>query len=116
MPNHVHMVIGVRARYIVPVAQPVRTPEKFGEPVAGSIPTIIRSFKAAVARQVQKELGMVGRTIWQKNYFERVLRNGKEYADASRYVAENPSRWDWDEENLKQESPKLRGKLMNSVR
>ncbi len=65
----------------------------------GSIPTIVRTFKAAVARRAKKELGMDGGDIWQRNYFERVLRDGKEYADASKYILENPMRWEWDEEN-----------------
>ncbi len=42
---------------------------------------------------------MDGGDIWQRNYFERVLRDGKEYADASKYILENPMRWEWDEEN-----------------
>jgi len=67
--------------------------------VKGSIPTIVRTLKAAVARQAKKELGMEDDAIWQRNYFERVLRDGKEYADASRYILENPQRRDWDKEN-----------------
>jgi putative transposase len=101
MPNHLHGIIGltVGARYIVPVEQRTRTPERFQKPVKGSIPTIVRTFKAAVTRGAKKELGMDGDDIWQRNYFERVLRDGKEYVDASRYILENPMRWEWDEEN-----------------
>ncbi len=103
MPNHVHVIIalGVGARYIVPLHQRARTPERFQKPVKGSIPTIIRTFKAAVVREAGKELNMHGEEIWQRNYFERVLRNGQEHADASRYVMENPMRWEWDAENPK---------------
>jgi putative transposase len=101
MPNHLHGIIGltVGARYIVPLDQRARTPECFQKPVKGSIPTMIRTFKAAVARWARKELGVAGNDIWQRNYFERVLRDGKEYADASRYIQENPRRWDCDKEN-----------------
>ena len=101
MPNHLHGIIGltVGARYIVPFDRRSRTLEGFQKPVRGSIPTIVRTFKAAVARRAKKELGMDGSDIWQRNYFERVLRDGKEYADASRYILENPQRWDWDKEN-----------------
>ncbi|HKN74139.1 MAG TPA: transposase [Candidatus Acidoferrum sp.] len=101
MPNHVHVIIalGVGARYIVPLHEGARSPERFQKPVKGSIPTIVRTFKAAVVRQAGKELGMHVAEIWQRNYFERVLRNGQEYANASRYVAENPMRWEWDAEN-----------------
>jgi hypothetical protein len=37
--------------------------------------------------------------IWQRNYYERVLRDGKELDDASRYIAENPMKWAADREN-----------------
>jgi len=43
---------------------------------------------------------MAGKDIWQRNYFERALRNGKEYGDASRYILENPLKWEWDKQNL----------------
>jgi putative transposase len=101
MPNHLRGIIGlsVGARYIVPLDPSARRPERFQKPVKGSIPTIVRTFKAAVARRAKKELGMDGDDIWQRNYFERVLRDGKEYADASKYILENPMRWEWDEEN-----------------
>jgi putative transposase len=103
MPNHVHVIIalGVGARYIVPLHEGARSPEGFQKPVKGSIPTIVRTFKAAVVRQASKELDIHGLEIWQRNYFERVLRDGQEYADACRYVMENPMRWEWDAENLR---------------
>ena len=101
MPNHFHGIIGltVGARYIVPFDRRARTPERFQKPVKGSIPTIVRTFKAAVVRQAKREFGINGTAIWQRNYFERVLRDGKEYADASRYILENPQRWNSDKEN-----------------
>jgi putative transposase len=67
--------------------------------VRGSIPTVVRTFKAAVARRAKKELGIGGDEIWQRNYFEQVLRDGKECSDAIRYILENPQRWEWDKEN-----------------
>ena len=101
MPNHLHGIIGltVGARYIVPLDRAARMPEKFQKPAKGSIPTIIQTFKAAVARRARKELGIGDDEIWQRNYFERVLRDGKECSDASRYILENPQRWESDKEN-----------------
>ena len=128
MPNHVHGIIAlhsrkrngappvrerslllqtdpiatVGARYIVPFFEKAHTSERFQKPVRGSIPTIVRTFKAAVTSAAQKSLGWKVE-IWQRNYYERVLRDGKEYADASRYILENPIRWKWDQENAKRE-------------
>jgi len=102
MPNHVHGIIalGVGARYIVPFGRDVRTPEQFQKPVKGSIPTIVRTFKAEVTRAARKEIGFRGGPIWQRNYFERVLRDGREYRDASRYILENPKRWSVERETV----------------
>jgi putative transposase len=101
MPNHLHGIVSltVGARYIVPLDQRTRTPEAFERPVTGSIPTIVRTFKAAVSREARKVLGLDGHAIWQRNYFECVLRDGGEYKNASRYILENPMRWGWDREN-----------------
>lgn len=100
MPNHLHGIIAltVGARYIVPSPKRTLGTEQFQKPVAASIPTIVRTFKAAVTREACMALQWT-RGIWQRNYFERVLRDGKEYADASRYILENPKRWEWDKEN-----------------
>ncbi len=103
MPNHVHGIIavGVGARYIVPSDREDRTPEQFQKPVRGSIPTIVRTFKAEVTREARRALGLKGMDIWQRNYFKRVLRNGQEYADASRYIVENPRRWETGGKDLR---------------
>ncbi len=105
MPNHLHGIIAltVGARYIVPSAENVHTPERFQKPVKGSISTIVRTFKAAVTRDARVSLPWK-EPIWQRNYFERVLRDGKEYSDASRYILGNPMRWKWDKENAEREA------------
>ena len=114
MPNHLHGIIAltlgtrrvpapVGARYIVPSSENAHMPERFQKPVEGSIPTIVRVFKAAVTREARASLGWKDE-IWQRNYFERVLRDGKDYANASRYVLENPMRWKWDRENAGREA------------
>jgi REP element-mobilizing transposase RayT len=102
MPNHLHGIIflGVGARYIVPLDRTARQTESFQSPTQATIPTIVRAFKAAVTRKAGERMGSAGRDIWQRNYFERVLRNGQEYADASRYILENPIKWEWDKQNL----------------
>jgi REP element-mobilizing transposase RayT len=63
-----------------------------------SLAAVIRSFKAIVARRAHEELKWRGE-VWQRNYFERIIRGGRELADASRYIGENVTRWERDEEN-----------------
>ena len=105
MPNHLHGIVAlaVGTRYIVPSDLGGRIKEAFQKPTRGTIPTIVRTFKAAVTRSARAELKMAGQMIWQSNYFERVLRDGREVANAVRYIGENPARWRWDEDNAERE-------------
>jgi len=125
MPNHVHGIIEIAGRVGdrekslmsetsangAQLAAPLRAPAlpagKRGVE-KGSLSAIVRSYKAAVTLRARRELGWRGE-IWQRNYFERFLRDGREFADATRYIAENPSRWEWDGENPEARSASLNG-------
>jgi hypothetical protein len=54
---------------------------------------VVRSFKADVARRAGLELGC-HEEIWQRNYFDRVIRDDREFLNAALYIAENPVRWE----------------------
>jgi putative transposase len=99
MPNHVHGIIEIvqaitAAQHAAPLQEAPIGPAQL---VPGSLSVIARSFKAVVTRRAHLELIWKGE-IWQRNYFDRVVRDGQEYADASRYIAENPMRWQWQRE------------------
>jgi hypothetical protein len=38
-------------------------------------------------------------SIWQRNCYERVIRDAKQYAEICRYIQQSPLRWQLDEEN-----------------
>jgi REP element-mobilizing transposase RayT len=93
MPNHVHGIIEIASTGLAQHAVPLqrRLPIQI-LPNPSSLSVIVRSFKAEVTRRGRLELHWKGE-VWQRNYYDRVLRDGQEYSDASRYVAENPVRW-----------------------
>jgi putative transposase len=100
MPNHVHGIIVIRADNSSSARKGTiyRAPtEKFGKPVSGSIPTIVRTFKSAVTRRLGKEFNFTG--IWQRNYYEHVIRNHEDWDRIHRYIESNPSMWVDDDEN-----------------
>src|SRR5438445_12186565 len=75
----------------------VLTPLRVNLPRAvppGSLGAIVRSFKAAVTKRVHDKFQVSG-PVWQRNYFERVVRDGEEFSNATRYIKENPARWEW---------------------
>lgn len=55
-----------------------------------SLPTIIRSFKTMVTRQL-------GVSIWQTSYYEHVIRNEGDYLRVRQYMEDNPARWAEDD-------------------
>ena len=96
MPNHLHAILNIKR----PSALCGRhASEALSSPSTGSVPTIVRTFKAAVTRQA-RELGVIT-TVWQSGYFEHVIRDAKEYAEISNYIALNPLRWRFDESHPK---------------
>ncbi|MEW5830937.1 MAG: hypothetical protein AB1846_18755 [Chloroflexota bacterium] len=42
---------------------------------------------------------MNGTPIWQRNYYEHIVRDADEMDRIHRYIESNPSRWDEDDEN-----------------
>ncbi len=104
MPNHIHGILNIfddyrRGTIYRAPALEKRAPamERFGQPVAGSIPTIIRAFKAAVTRKASRELNLS--RVWQRNYFEHIISSDREYERIEAYIANNPSNWLSDDEN-----------------
>ena len=51
-----------------------------------SAPTIIGSMK----RYVSKEIGI---GIWQKGFFDHIIRDEKDYAEHLQYIEQNPTKW-----------------------
>jgi putative transposase len=107
MPNHVHGIIIITdGRDTDGRDTPWRVPtdniEKFGKPVSGSLATIIRQYKSSVTRRIQKELyglDISSPTIWQRNYYEHIIRNEAEYGRIHRYIESNIDNWAKDNEN-----------------
>ena len=62
-----------------------------------SLGAIVRSFKSAVSYRIHKELNATG--IWQRNYYEHIIRDEKDLQNKTDYIEANPSLWDEDENN-----------------
>jgi REP element-mobilizing transposase RayT len=65
----------------------------FGEIVEGEI-----SLNEA-ARRINQIHGSIGSRVWQRNYYEHVIRNEAKLNDLRRYINENLARWFGDPEN-----------------
>ncbi len=100
MPNHLHGIIEIAATGLAQHTAPLQEKQRGGLQgvQSGSLSAIVRSFKGEVSRRAHQDLDWRDR-IWQPNYFDRVIRDGREFSDASRYIEENPLKWECDMEN-----------------
>jgi REP element-mobilizing transposase RayT len=79
MPNHIHAIIVIQD---VPGAS------------AKSLSVIIAQYKSAVSKHLAACLP--DKKIWQKSFYDRIIRNEQGYQEAWRYIDENPLRWYWN--------------------
>ena len=54
-----------------------------------TVGAIVRGFKGAVSRQL-------GYSVWQRNYYEHIIRTGESYRQISDYIVNNPTKWQDD--------------------
>jgi Transposase and inactivated derivatives len=60
---------------------------------------LIGAFKTVSSRHINEFRGNPGAPVWQRNYYEHVIRNEESLNEIRQYIAGNPMRWAEDEEN-----------------
>ena len=70
---------------------------QFGVPVAGDLATVIRSFKSAATKVVNEVRGTEGPGVWQRGYYEVIIRNEKMLNAIRQYILANPANWRQDD-------------------
>lgn len=68
-------------------------------PKAASLGAVIGQFKSRVTKRLWKMPELTGTPIWQRNYYEHIIRNEREMGNIWRYIEANPVNWGEDEEN-----------------
>ena len=109
MPNHVHGVIfiagsdtvvspntGISPTVGATPASPLQRPSG---PPKRSLGAIVGSYKSAVSRRINELRRSRGAPIWQRNYYEHVIRDDTALNRIRQYIMENPARWAEDPEN-----------------
>ena len=96
MPNHVHGIVMItnRGRGGRPVA-----PTGAGGLRSSSLGALIAGFKSAATRRINATRGTLGASVWQRNYYEHVIRDESALNRVRQYIADNPARWSEDPEN-----------------
>ncbi len=59
-----------------------------------SLGTILHTFKSVSTRRIHRMGGSTGRRMWQRGYYEHILRDEADLDRAREYIALNPTRWE----------------------
>lgn len=86
MPDHFHGILELKSTVGVQYIEPLQ--HRYQHTTPQSIGSIIRSFKSSVTRIVRKTHPDL--VLWQRNYYERVVRNEAELDQLREYIRINP--------------------------
>ncbi|MGQ9828175.1 MAG: transposase, partial [Roseiflexus sp.] len=66
----------------------------------GSIGAIVRAFKSATTKRINESRHTPGAPVWQRNYYECIIRDERALECIRAYIIANPLRWALDRENV----------------
>mgnify|MGYP002087429812 CR=1 FL=1 len=102
MPNHVHGVViidralNVGAHGHAPLHGSL---DKSAPAPKGSLGSFVIGFKSSSTQRINSLRDSLGEPVWQRNYYERIIRDTKELNQIRKYIFKNPENWDEDPEN-----------------
>lgn len=100
MPNHVHGIIvltDVGAGHVGAGLRPAPTTGK--SPRRHDLPEIVRAFKSFSAYRINRLRNSPGIPVWQRNYYEHIIRTERVLQAIRQYISDNPIRWHLDRYN-----------------
>ena len=123
IPNHVHGIVSIYDDIGPPSSVPngsdhlgaampggpmLGGPRPGGpRPAPTTLGTIVCAFKSIAAIQVNRLLSRTALPFWQRNYFERVIRNNSELNEICKYIGNNPLKWSINEHLESSDIPTL---------
>jgi hypothetical protein len=110
MPNHFHgIIVIVGAQFIAPCGNDhdaINNHKRHGAMKQGVInhaPTtignMVRAFKARCTHAINEIRNTPGHPLWQRNYYEYIIRSEEEMNRIREYIINNPLKWSEDEDN-----------------
>ncbi len=74
MPDHIHMIIGIKNGTM------------WASSPTSNVANIVRSLKILTTKEI-------GKAIFQRSYYDHIIRNEQDYKDILEYIENNPIKW-----------------------
>ena len=110
MPNHIHGIVWITEEGSHRLHRGTWKNNNFRRSGQPPVPTlenpkfetlshIIGAFKTTAATRVNKLRGQMGAAVWQKSFYDRIVRNERELERIQEYIRNNPIKWEEDRDN-----------------
>jgi len=96
MPNHFHGIIILTRR-----GESETRPYKAAHQKRHGLPEIVRALKSFSSRNINQWRDSTGAPVWQRNYYESIIRHERQLNAIRQYIQENPINWEMDMDNPK---------------
>ncbi len=106
MPNHIHAIVSIdytRRGALQSAQGGLQAAPTRGENMRGTntwakpLGRLIGAYKTHTTTQINRLGSTPGAQFWQRNFFERVIRNEREMEAIYDYIETNPANWEQDE-------------------
>ena len=109
LPNHIHCIVCIMragAYRLHPgtgkndsVCRVGRPPDPTNATKYETLSNIIGAFKTTAATNINTLRGAIGTPVWQKSFYDRIVRNEQELERIQKYIQNNPFQWEEDRDN-----------------
>jgi len=87
MPNHIHGILCFVGAGLARPSPLVKSSSDF------SLSHVLRVFKSVSTVEMNRAYCTPGRVLWQRSYFDHIIRDTEDMRNHQRYILENPMRW-----------------------
>jgi len=105
MPNHIHGIVTIVNNCRGEVTSPTQKGAATAPLQKHTLGQIIAYFKYQTVKSINQTHKTPGNRIWQRNYYEHVIRNEADLNEIRQYILDNPVQWDKDENNPTRQLP-----------
>ena len=79
MPNHLHCILRITAPHALV-----------------SVRGMLCAYKSLTTKAANQAMQTPGRKLWQRSYYEHIVRDETDYQEIWQYIDENPQKWEID--------------------
>jgi len=90
IPNHIHGIVIINDDVGAGLKPAPTSMKRHG------LPEIVRGFKTFSSRRINQYRNTPGQKLWQRNYYEHIIRNDDELNRIREYIINNPLEWEMD--------------------